>query len=71
MVIRTIAKSIKGNLSSALTSNVTGAVPYRPKMSKNDARIAIEGQLGERVKRADYRSTVTPLTSAERELLIE
>lgn len=71
MVIQKIAGRITANLASALTSNVTGAVPYRPKMSKSDTRIAIEDQLGQRVKLADYRSTVTPLTSAERELLIE
>ena len=49
---------------------VTGAVPYQPKMSKADTRAAVEDRLGKRVKLADYRSTVTPLTQEERELLI-
>jgi hypothetical protein len=52
------------------TPAVTGAVPYQPKMSKADTRAATENRLGQRVKLADYRSTVTPLTPDERELLI-
>lgn len=51
-------------------SPVSGAVPYQPKMSKAEVKAAIEGHLGERVRLADYRSTVTSLTAAERELLI-
>jgi hypothetical protein len=39
-------------------------------MSKADNRAAIENRLGQRVKLADYRSTVTPLTPNEREIVI-
>ena len=53
------------------TGTVSGAVPYQPKMSKADTRSVVARQLGQRVKLADYRSTVTPLTPKERELLIE
>src|SRR2546423_11261440 len=52
------------------TVKVRGAVPYRPKMSKADARTAVVDRLGQRVKLADYRSTVTPLTLAEREQML-
>lgn len=51
-------------------TKVTGAVPYQPKMSKVTASAAIKNELGERVKLADYRSTITPLTPDEREVLI-
>jgi hypothetical protein len=57
-------------LAPVAAAAVSGAVPYQPKMSKADARAAIEHQLGQRVKLADYRSTVTPLTPNERELVI-
>src|SRR5215213_2024153 len=57
-------------LAPVAAAAVSGAVPYQPKMSKADARSAIENQLGQRVKLADYRSTVTPLTPNERELVI-
>lgn len=53
------------------TDTVSGAVPYQPKMSKADIRSAVNQQLGQRVKLADYRSTVMPLTPEERETLIE
>lgn len=51
--------------------HVTGAVPYQPKMSKADSRVAIEQHIGERIKLADYRSTIKPLSPEERELLID
>ena len=52
------------------TVTVSGAVPYQPKMSKANIRSAVDTQLGKREKLIDYRSTVTPLTPDERELLI-
>jgi hypothetical protein len=50
---------------------VSGAVPYKPKMSKGDTQSVVDKHLGQRVKLADYRSTVMPLTPDERELLID
>jgi C-terminal processing protease CtpA/Prc len=49
---------------------VSGAEPYRPKMSAAQKRSAVEAQLGERVKLADYRKTVTALKPAQRDQLI-
>ena len=53
-----------------LTVTVTGAAPYQPKMSTTETRSAVETQLGKRVRLADFRPTVIPLTSDERDLLI-
>jgi C-terminal processing protease CtpA/Prc len=50
---------------------VSGAVPYKPKMSKGEMRSAVDEHLGRRVKLADYRSKVRPLITDERELLID
>jgi hypothetical protein len=65
--------SVRGKSQTAkrLTVTVRGAAPYQPKMSKADTRAAVDKHLGKRVKLADYRLTVTPLTPDERELLIE
>jgi hypothetical protein len=49
---------------------VTGAVPFQPKMSRADTKSAVNTQIGQRVKLADYRATVRPLTTVEREELI-
>jgi hypothetical protein len=66
---KTSAKGLKKPAPAAAA--VRGAVPYQPRMSKADARAAVEDRLGERIKLAKYRSTVTPpLTQDERELLI-
>ena len=54
----------------AAATPVTGAVPYQPRMSAAAARTAVKDKLGQRVKLAEYRSTVVPLTRDERELLI-
>src|SRR4051794_23425166 len=54
-----------------VTVKVSGAVPYQPKMSKADTRSAVETQLGRRIKLADFRATVTPLTPDERVTMIE
>lgn len=61
-------KSGKAGRKAAAT--VIGAVPYQPKMSKGDTRAAVENRIGQRVKLANFRSTVTPLTPDEREQLI-
>jgi len=52
------------------TVPVSLAVPYQPKMSKADTQSAVDAQLGQRVKLAEYRSQVPPLTTDERDLLI-
>src|SRR5690349_4185803 len=53
------------------TVKVSGAVPYQPKMSEPDTRAAVDREIGQRVKLADYRSTITPLTPDDRELMID
>src|SRR6266550_3587062 len=50
---------------------VSGAEPYQPKMSKADMSAAVDKQLGTRVKLAEYRSTIAPLTADEREVLLD
>lgn len=52
-------------------SLVTGAVPYQPKMTKTQAREAIDRFAGERVPLAEYREQIKPLTREERELLLD
>src|SRR5260370_10631501 len=62
----------KASLGSKKKSDtVTGAAPYQPKMSAAAARSAVATTIGKRVELAKYRSTVTPLTMEERDLLIE
>jgi len=61
----------KKNLQTAPQVSVSGAAPYQPKMSTADMRSAVKTQIGQRIKLADYRSTIVPLTSAERELVID
>jgi Peptidase family S41 len=63
--------SAKNRKTMPRSAAVSGAVPYQPKMSKAETRSAVEDQIGQRIRLADYRSTVTPLTQAEREVLIE
>ena len=48
-----------------------GAARYRPAMTFEAARAAIDAHLGARVRLADYRDTITPLTPDERELLLD
>jgi hypothetical protein len=60
----------RGKSATSATAAVSGAEPYRPKMSAAEMRSAVEAHLGQRVKLANYRSTVTPLTPNERDLLI-
>ena len=57
--------------ANSATVSVSGAAPYQPKMSTADMRSAVKTQIGQRIKLADYRSTIVPLTSAERELVID
>ena len=57
--------------ANSATVSVSGAAPYQPKMSTADMRSAVKTQIGQRIKLTDYRSTIVPLTSAERELVID
>jgi len=50
---------------------VTGARPYEPKMTRAAQRSAVNTALGTRIKIAAFRSTVTPLTNEQRELMID
>src|SRR5882724_167192 len=50
--------------------SAVGKRPFQPKTSTVAERSAVETSIGQRIKLADYRATVTPLTSLERELLI-
>jgi len=50
---------------------VSGAVPYRPRLTKEQARSAVESNAGSRIRLANYRPSITPLTKKEKELLIE
>src|SRR3712207_9417782 len=45
--------------------------PYRPRMSKAEALEAVETNVGQRIRLSEYRSTVTPLSEAEREQVID
>jgi hypothetical protein len=67
---KTSAASRKKSQGGAKAS-VSGARPYQPKMSSAAARSAVETSVGRRITLADYRPTVTPLTPAQRELLID
>jgi len=64
-------KASIGSKKKSDTAAVTGAAPYQPKMSATAARSAVATTIGQRVELAKYRSTVTPLTMEERDLLIE
>jgi hypothetical protein len=50
---------------------VSGAVPYQPKITAGEARKTVVDTLGERVKLADYRSTIVDLTMEEREVVLD
>jgi C-terminal processing protease CtpA/Prc len=50
---------------------VSGAVPYKPKMSKAEIRSSVTENLGTRVRLADYREKFSPLTLDERNILLE
>jgi hypothetical protein len=50
---------------------VSGAEPYRPRLTKAQARAAVEIKAGSRIRLADFRPSITPLTREEKELLIE
>jgi hypothetical protein len=50
---------------------VSGAEPHQPKMTAAAERTAVNTLLGTRIKIADFRSTVTPLTTEQRELMID
>jgi Peptidase family S41 len=50
---------------------VVGPKPYQPKMSAAKTRSVVGSQIGRRIKLAQYRATVTPLTPNERDQLID
>lgn len=50
---------------------VSGAAPYQPEMTRAEARTRIDETLGARIRLADYRPTVAPLTPEERDVLID
>lgn len=50
---------------------VSGAEPFQPRLTKTEAREAVEANVGERVRLADYRPTVTPLEPDERAVLVD
>jgi hypothetical protein len=60
-----------GSKKKSHTASVSGAAPYQPKMSAAAARSAVATTIGQRIELAKYRSTVTPLTMEERDLLID
>ncbi|MEA2162761.1 MAG: hypothetical protein QOK37_888 [Thermoanaerobaculia bacterium] len=64
------AKTPIAEAAGRRAATVQGAVPYKPRMTKADTVSAVDTQLGQRIKLADFRSTVTPLTAEEREILI-
>jgi len=57
--------------SAGASASVRGAVPYQPKMSTAHARSAVNTFIGERITLAKYRPTIQPLSTEERELLIQ
>jgi hypothetical protein len=50
---------------------VTGAEPYRPRMTKAEALQAVETNVGQRIRLSEYRSTITVLSEEEREQVID
>ena len=51
--------------------SVTGAEPYQPRMPKAEALEAVETNVGQRIRLSEYRSTITVLSEAEREQVID
>src|SRR6266567_8518357 len=66
------ARKKSGNKKKSTTDgSVTGAAPYQPKMSAAVARSVVKTEIGQRVKLADYRPTVTPLSPKDRDQVID
>ncbi|MDB6147573.1 MAG: Peptidase family, partial [Spartobacteria bacterium] len=61
----------KETVPAASSNVIKGAEPYQPKMSAATSKSIIKSEVGQRVKLSVYRSTVTPLTPTERELIID
>jgi hypothetical protein len=57
--------------SARASASVRGAAPYQPKMSTAHARSTVNTFIGERITLAKYRPTIQPLSTEERELLIQ
>jgi hypothetical protein len=65
-------KSPKARKTANTEPLVSGAEPYRPRLTKAQARAAVETKAaGARIRLADFRPSITPLTRDEKELLIE
>jgi hypothetical protein len=71
MANRKVAGGSRKKPAIGATASVSGAVPYRPKMSASAARSKVETLVGKRVDLAKYRSEVAPLTPEQRLLLID
>jgi hypothetical protein len=52
-------------------AQVTGAEPYRPRMTKAQARAAVEANVGQRIPLSEFRLTVPDLTPEQRDRLID
>ena len=70
MVKRKAALTGTAKPAKRASATVSGAAPYQPKMSKAVTRSTVDTQIGQRIKLAEYRSMVTPLTQNDRDLLI-
>jgi C-terminal processing protease CtpA/Prc len=57
--------------AAAAGAAVSGAEPYQPKMTASQMRSAVSAQIGQRIKLADYRDAVKPLTFEQRDALID
>jgi peptidase S41-like protein len=64
-------KSSASTKTSGQGTTVSGAQPHQPKMTARAERSAVNALLGTRIKIAEFRSTVTPLTPQERDLMID
>src|SRR5689334_4228721 len=64
-------KSSASTKTSGQGTTVSGAQPHQPKMTATAERSAVNALLGTRIKIAAFRSTVTPLTPQERDLMID
>jgi hypothetical protein len=50
---------------------VSGAIPYKPKMTKVEILASVKENLGKRVRLSEYRNKFSPLTMQERNLLLD
>jgi C-terminal processing protease CtpA/Prc len=65
-------KASSGRGKKAATgASAAGAAPQQPKMSASATRSAAQTLIGQRIKLADYRSTVPPLGPQDRDVVID